>query len=486
MQVQHVAQACSRRAFLQSGVLALGGLGLLVHPRPADGAWGPNVLPSEPIEIGRQPQFLFDLHVVDCTWALKEKHEPVKRVFHACTKHPANPLLTGDQPSHLWVVRDQQAGLFRMWYQLNQLIEYKEKPREKGQGLYQSYVAYAQSKDGIAWEKPAVDSPAVQGDARLPRNTVLPHADTPQILELPEKDRRGYRYVMLYYGTGNIRLIGSHDGIHWDEKSDTVISRIHSDHHNTVVYDAEHDEYVLFLRAKHIYLAPGQGRERIDSGQSRRGVARMTSKQLWTEWTSPPQTILMPDEVDADHGYNYFYGMPVFPYAGIYWGFLQSFRLNDFMHGELAWSRDGVHFDRLPQRPKIIEYGPDGSWDDTMILACPAWVEVGDEWWVYYNGWDGPHGTPDRTGGIGLAKIRKGGFISLRGPQGGGVVCTRQLRWPGGALIVNADASQGELKIRVSDELRRPVFASVLASSMSFSGGKTLSTRPILSASVAS
>jgi hypothetical protein len=85
------------------------------------------------------------------------------------------------------------------------------------------------------------------------------------------------------------------------------------------------------------------------------------------------------------------------------------------------------------------------------------WVEVGDEWWIYYSGWDGPHGTPDRTGGIGLAKIRKEGFASLRGPQGGGVVVTRRLIWPGGPLLVNADAREGELKVRVSDMKRRPI-----------------------------
>lgn len=226
----------------------------------------------------------------------------------------------------------------------------------------------------------------------------------------------------------------------------------------------------MYLRAKHIYLAAGQGRERIDTGQSRRGVARMTSKELWTEWTAQPQTILMPDETDSEHGYNYFYGMPVFPFAGIYWGFIQSFRLNDFMHAELAWSRDGIHFERLPHRPKLIEYGADGSWDDTIILACPAWVEVGDEWWIYYNGWDGPHGTTERTGGIGLATIRKEGFISLRGPKGGGVVCTRRLRWPGGGLFVNATATGGELKVRVSDERRRPLPGFDYADCAAFTG----------------
>ena len=35
-------------------------------------------LTSEPLEIGHEPQFVFDLHVVDTTWGLKPKGEPVK------------------------------------------------------------------------------------------------------------------------------------------------------------------------------------------------------------------------------------------------------------------------------------------------------------------------------------------------------------------------------------------------------------------------
>ena len=105
----------------------------------------------------------------------------------------------------------------------------------------------------------------------------------------------------------------------------------------------------------------------------------------------------------------------------------------------------------------MIAYGKQGAWDDEMIFASPSWVEVGDEWWIYYSGWDGPHGTPERTGAIGMAKIRKEGLVSIRGPKNGGVVCTRTLRWPGGRLLINADAGDGELQVRVSDEHRKPL-----------------------------
>src|SRR5882724_6574812 len=63
-------------------------------------------IPPEPLEIGHEPQFVLDLYVVDTTWGLKPKGEPVRRVLHQPVKHAANPLITGDDPSHLWVLRE--------------------------------------------------------------------------------------------------------------------------------------------------------------------------------------------------------------------------------------------------------------------------------------------------------------------------------------------------------------------------------------------
>ncbi len=58
---------------------------------------------------------------------------------------------------------------------------------------------------------------------------------------------------------------------------------------------------------------------------------------------------------------------------------------------------------------------------------------------------------------MGLAKLRKEGFISMRGPAGGGVLCTRRLVWPGGKLVINADAHDGELRVRISDDRRKVI-----------------------------
>lgn len=436
--------------------------------------------PPEPIEIGYEPQFVCDLHVVDTTWGLKPKGEPVKRMLHQARKHPGNPLITGDDPSHLWALREGD-GRFRMWYQANVKIA----GEERGKDLYSVSVAYAESMDGIHWQKPELDLFADARERHLPRNCVIHHieepqceSNAPQIIEVPEKDRRGYRYIMTYTMStaplNGIRLVGSRDGIHWDFANDIRIASLSSDTHNTIHYDAARDEYVMFCRSKHIYRAPGQTREMISSGESRRGMSRMSSQELWTAWVVRPQTILMPDERDAELGYNYFMAMPVHRHAGIWWGHLAPFLWNDLYASEIAWSRDGWDFQRLPAREHFIEFGPAGAWDHSMVVATARWVEVGDEWWFYYAGFDKSHDDPKgRTGAIGLATIRKEGFISQHGPKTGGVICTRAIRWPGGSLIVNADAHAGGMKIRVSDELRKPILGFNYDDMQPFTGNTT-------------
>ena len=268
------------------------------------GTGGP---PTEPVEIGNEPQVLFDNYIVDNHWAIKYKREAVTRVFHQAKKHSANPILKGDQPSFLWVVRDEDAGIFRMYYQANfrTSISASEKGRK-----YRTHIAYAESEDGVHWRKPHLG--LFKWHQGHPNNIVIGRHGAPQLescgpclLDVPDDSRRGYGYLMLYRAKGRgigelggIRVIGSNDGIHWDEDSDTQIAHLHSDHHNTVSYDTRRKAFVMFCRAKHIYRAWGD--VMLDTGASRR-VARMASDSLWKGWLeqSRPQTVLVPDELDS-------------------------------------------------------------------------------------------------------------------------------------------------------------------------------------------
>lgn len=405
-------------------------------------------LPAEPLSIGAEPQFVFDRHVIDNQWAIKYKGQSLERVFHAPVKHPENPLLAGQgQMPH---VRRDADGKFRMWYQ----VDVRGAPK-----IGEHAVAYAESADGIRWTLPKLG--LYEHEGSKDNNIVWPGlsdhcARGPFLLDLPEADRRGFSHVMLYRSQRGLHLVGSQDGVHWDPKSVQPIYKLHSDTHNVLVHDAARGEYVMYCRPKHIYRT-FQG-DVVDTGESRR-VARLASRDLWSPWQGEPQTILVPDNLDERERFNCFYGMPTQIYGGIYWGALWCFKMNTDIHVELAYSRDGVDYQRLPERPKLIERGPDGAWDDGMVFGEFPWVEVGDRWYLYYTGWDGPHEADAtmRKPGLGLATLRKDGFISIRGPRSGGVLATRKIVWPGGDLTVNADAHAGELKARVSDVGRKPI-----------------------------
>jgi hypothetical protein len=433
-------------------------------------------IPREPVEIGGVPQFFIDDYIVDNRWAVNfERGSPemVLRVFHQPVKHPSNPLimpkhvepLNLPQPGPSWfsVLHDPKSGMFRMWYQDNQ-------PKRgvnpgKGEGIFEVAVCYAESKDGLHWNFPKLNLLEWRGNKD--NNVVWRGLDDKNrgaeqqiVTQIPKEARRGYEYVMLYLSRG-LHLIGSHDGIHWDKSSDVKVHYMASDFPNNILYDPVEKEFVMYCRAKQMYRV-GRG-DILDTGESRR-IARMTSKELWTSWTDQPQNILLADELDNVEAFNHFYAMMVQRHAGIYWGFLHPFKWNTDIHAELAFSRDGLQFDRLPTRPKLIPRGPEGSWDSGLIFTNYNWMEVGDEWWLYYNGWDGPHGATEnverghfRIGGIGLATIQKERFISMRGPKNGGVAATRRITWPGGGLFINADARGGELKVRVSDEYRKVI-----------------------------
>lgn len=434
----------------------------------------PSPPPAEPLNIGSMPQFFLDDFVVDNRWALKQKREAVLRVFHAPVKHPANPLIA-DDGGFVCVAKDEQAGRLRMWYQTHAWTG--NDADDESRTLYA--IAYAESNDGLTWERPNLglhDWKGSKANNIVWTGLMNSRASGHQILRLPDADRRGFRFVMTYRtaaakrGHNGIRVIGSPDGIHWDERSDTLIHPLPSDTVNSIVHDSARGEYVMFCRPKDRYRL-FQG-DIVETGESRR-IARMSNATLWEEWKASPQTILTPDEFDARENFNAFYGMPARYHAGIYWGALWCFRFNDHIFTELAFSRDGFQFERLPERPKMIALGEEGSWDDSMAFGSADWVEMGDQWWFYYSGWDGDHGARQRRPGIGLATLRREGLVSLRGPTGGGVVVTRLLKWPGGRLLINADAAHGEIKVRVSDATRKIIPGFDYADCEAFAGDAT-------------
>ena len=402
----------------------------------------------EPAQVGHERQLLMDQHVVEDTLG-------IRRVVHQPVRHEANPLITvgpdkGMCIGHANVVRDADDDLYRMWTE-NAILRGS---REDRTHYHQTYGAYFESKDGLHWEAPSLD--LFRLDDVSDRNVFLADAVrgvSPSVIETPAPWRHRGRFLMLYdngmMGRQDFpdlpangqqqQLAFSDDGIHWTTQPHPVFVG-QSDTHNNLCYNPEREVLMLYRRAP------------INAGEIRR-IAYSESADL-VSWTQPRQIIAC-DELDP---YS-LYGMTVSHYHGVYLGFLQMFYLASpldplithekhmMVDGQLVWSRDGVNWQRHPQRPVFLETGPDGSYDCGMVYVGKGLIEHDDRIDLYYTGWDLPHVPGEAQTHICLATLRKDGFVSVEAPNRG-TLLTRPIACPGGQLHINArTASAGSVRV---------------------------------------
>jgi hypothetical protein len=120
----------------------------------------------------------------------------------------------------------------------------------------------------------------------------------------------------------------------------------------------------------------------------------------------------------------------------------------------LAWSRDGERWERdrepfLPRNPAAGTWDHAMTWGDCQIL-------VGDETFIYYGGYARGHKVERfRERQIGLARMPRDRYVAREGGAGGGRLLTKLVTLEAGELRVNASVN-GELRVRIVDEARRP------------------------------
>jgi hypothetical protein len=284
-------------------------------------------------------------------------------------------------------------------------------------------------------------------------------------------------------------VFSSPDGIHWKLMSHEDITTGAGDAKYSVVWDARIGKYVQWTRIKppnpelvqHYKDAYGVDRPSMNI----RMIGRAESDDLlnWTEG----QIVLAPDEID-----NYgqpvwmnrldFYGPNIRPYgegAAAYTALppCQSHwpkwrgghpappegRTGGGGWGidvQLATSRDGINWNRAPDRRPFIRNGIQGTFWSRQIYPSGDIIEVGDELWFYFGASALGHGavmSPD-DGGIGRAVLRRDGFISADADYTGGELITWPLVFTGSKLQLNTDTgSGGTVRVELLDEAGRPI-----------------------------
>jgi len=401
---------------------------------------------TDRITVGTDRQLFLDDAVID------QMDDTVARRFHRARKYPGNPVIRKTHPKDVeglgpvfWgsVIYDREEKLFKAWYQ----------------GLTFNAPEifnhlYATSEDGILWTKPTLD--IVGADNRYsPPGYKVGHAGMWLTLRKdpaetdPAKRYKGFIQHDAYW------YVTSPDGLNWKGEG---VAAAYTDDTTTCVRHAERGEYVKIGR----FCPDGHN-------LALRLIMTCVSSTPLIDGNSPWRLVMLPDEKDlAGDPDLQFYYMPCFAYGNIYVGLLGIYHAgpeSGISEPELVMSRDGLNWRRVNQGTPFIERGAPGAWDAGTGGAPGAGpIEVGDELWFYYGRYDGGHHGGYTKGGIGLAKLRRDGFVSLAASEEGGSVLTKPFTLAGDSVEINA-AAKGGLTVQVLDRSGK-----VVAEGQSFTG----------------
>lgn len=413
----------------------------------------PAVLPAAPVTppitdlIAGQPwrRLFLDAMVV-------EEQQGLQRVFHVANKHPANPVLRAERPwesppsaigPYLYGTVMWDEGKLRMWY------------HTWGKGGYRNM--YAESTDGVRWDKPNLGLVEFEGSSDnnlfLTDSVTIEEPDlyqgggkchNPSVIKQPWESDPGRRYALFCYSReyGHARVAFSPDGLRWTFVPETARTGLFS---SSDVLNFFHDPYL------NRYVATWKSHNRRGRAV---GVAVSTDGLGWSKPIDGP--VFVADDLDPDA--TQVYGMPVFPYQGLYIGLPWIYNARWFKSGsysaeklyeaeqdspctmdtQLAWSWDLINWTRPPARQAFIPRGQPGAFDDDGIYTARAPVQMGDELWFYYGGFDRPHNDPEPVGQIGVATLRLDGFCSMQAGRSEGSLISRRERLQVPRVTINA------------------------------------------------
>ncbi len=387
------------------------------------------------------------------------------------------PVLEGDRPWERYGVQVYgsvflDGGRYRMWYNCA--------PEVPTRANF-CHVGYAESSDGVRWEKPVLGIDPFADTKET--NLLNLYRHFPSVMIDSSEPDPAHRYKATgfvargwtqerggKYSKTGFYTAYSADGLRW---TDYEHEPLQVDDTGGFIKDEHRQRFTGFVRPQPRY-------DLID----RRSLGIVTSQDL-THW-SRPWTILVPDGEDdrmaRDRGFHHaeFYGMAIHPFedflVGIMWVFwvYLPLRAKDRMgmwgiiDCQLVYSYDGSYWHRTPDRQPFIPLGTRGDFDAAMIQTAVRPVEVGDEVWIYYTGSPHQHHyytTKDwqtrddidykakmywNEDVISIAKIKRDRYASFSTWDQGSLT-VRHGRPDGRRLLINARSPRGWVKAQVLD-----------------------------------
>ena len=383
-----------------------------------------------------------------------------------------------DNPCVWW---DPVEKKYRMWYW--GLIRTRD---QDGRARWKSPIGYAESDDGLNWQKPILGNVEYNGDGGK-NNIVTDEFMTPQALPLPEPDAEGNR--IRFYEQHTYRMMGSKDGrtpgkivqlklppFPNEEFYRRMVGRGAPKDGGRWMWDPQEQVYRMSVKLQG--LVPGSQ----NPNQFRRilGLASSNDGIEW-QWAHFP---LMPDLKDDEFvsrlperknksvpAHAEFEQMAMFRYQGVVIGYANTLYFYDeyiTKHNSgantgvhLVWSRDGVNWQRPTERYQLFPT-PIGTpyWGMCKGAGSLPPLRMGKELWIYRDVAEGGTNNlykPPKQKWLTLSTLRTDGWAGYRAGNQWGHITTQFLK-ADGKLRVNADCTDGEMRIEVIEAGERRAY----------------------------
>ena len=327
------------------------------------------------------------------------------------------------------VIFDEHKQKFRMWYvgrgDEPEFVECSEAP---GDGRVFSYrPGYAESEDGLHWEKPNLNEVEWRGSNRNNILNLPPAAPgAPFVIEDSESGDDSHRYKMILTHGGGGMLLFSDDGIRWQAYKNGKVLFTGGRHRGEESgFDFYSHEPYVFLKDE-LTQDPDK-RYRIYTQASsgpphwirRTGLISSPDARNWT--VHPRPVIGPPDGATGISGQ--IHGTAMTLYRGYYVAFIH-YCLPQPKTGlfaprvHLGLSRDGENFNVFEDADDaLIPLGPGGSWSEGGLVAGCV-LPVRDELWCYFSG-------------LPIDRCWSGSEEKVGRPT----INTGLARWPGGRIL---------------------------------------------------